>query len=241
MKNMKTEKAETIKAVDVMIQNAAGLLSKHPEYEEIIIANYGKRVVQMTEGGSIDFNPDGLKDVVKGEKLTYNDYIEAQINAVGKVHSGFQWCFYNIPLGFMGQVQEINDKFICFRRIFIVGSYYDGIFAVKTEQHVWMDLDGFEGLKKGDCVKFSAGTYRYLKTGNGKQIDYGIRNPSGVKKIEMYELPTDDDLLAQELDLLFCEACYLYDSCSKNYCVRGRFAKETKKAMKNLLKMKYEQ
>ena len=42
---------------------------------------------------------------------------------------------------------------------------------VGKEDHVWMDISGFEGFQVGDCLSFFAEIHRYVKTGNGKQID----------------------------------------------------------------------
>ena len=210
-------------------KKASDLLAKHPEYEGMIIANYGKKVVQETEDGYIDFDPDGLKDVVHGEKLTYNDYIDAQINAIGKTHGGFQWCFYNIPFRFKGKIEKITDEFVCFQRISIEGMYPDGICSDDKEQHIWMDIKGFESFQPGDCVEFAAEPYRYLKTGKGKQIDFGLRNPSGVKKIDNYDLPSDEELMRQELDLIRCEVCYLNENCDRLNCIFGGKKKKTRK------------
>ena len=82
-----------------------------------------------------------------------------------------------------------------------------------------MDLPGFEGLKIGDSVSFCAETYRYLKTGNGKMIDFGIRNPVSVKRIGHYALPSDDELLDQMLDPIVCDSCCLFDACDKQQCM----------------------
>lgn len=213
----------------VVREKAASLLKKHPDFEGTIISNYGKKIVQEVEEGYIDFDPNGMAEVVNGEKLTYNDYIDAQINAIGKTHGGFQWCFYNIPFGFKGQIERINDEFVCFQRISIEGMYPDGICSDDREQHIWMDLKGFEGFQPGDCVEFAAEPYRYLKTGSGKQIDYGLRNPTGVKKIEKYDLPTDEELMRQELNLIRCEACYLNENCDRLNCVFGGKKKKAKK------------
>lgn len=65
---------------------------------------------------------------------------------------------------------------------------------------VWMDKCGFESFKVDDCVEFSAEVYRYVKTGDGKLIDYSLRNPEGIKRIESYQLPSDDELMKQEID-----------------------------------------
>ncbi len=70
----------------------------------------------------------------------------------------------------------------------------------------------------GDSVSFCAEVYRYVKTGNGKLIDYGLRNPTGIQKIEAYELPSDDELIMQEVEQLICETCFLSEQCNRNYC-----------------------
>lgn len=57
-----------------------------------------------------------------------------------------------------------------------------------------------------------------VKTGNGKLIDYGLRNPTGIQKIEAYELPSDDELIMQEVEQLICETCFLSEQCNRNYC-----------------------
>lgn len=239
MRNQKTKK-EATKAMSVTQQPhespSADLLKKHSEFADVIVANYGKKIVQMLENGSIDFDPDGLKEVVRGEKLSYDDYIDAQINALGKTHSDFQMCFYNFPLGFKGCVEKTSNGHICFQKIFIEGMYGDGYCFDGKEQHVWMDLKGFEDLKAGDCVSFFAEPYRYLKTGDGKQIDFGLRNPEGVKKIEKYELPSDDELIDQELDMMLCDTCFLSDSCNRTVCTNIKWRQEAKKSMKDLLK-----
>ena len=67
------------------------------------------------------------------------------------------------------------------------------------EDHVWMDKSGFEEYNVGDSVSFSAEVYRYVKTGNGKRIDYGLHNPTGIQQIEAYELPSDNALIMQEV------------------------------------------
>lgn len=80
-----------------------------------------------------------------------------------------------------------------------------------------MPKEGFEDYKVGDCLTFFAEVYRYVKTGNGKRIDFALRNPKGIKKIDSYELPTDDELMLQSIDAIICETCYLNEHCS-GYC-----------------------
>ena len=49
-------------------------------------------------------------------------------------------------------------------------------------------------------------------------IDYGLRNPTGIQKIEAYELPSDDALIMKEVKQLICETCFLSEQCNRNYC-----------------------
>ena len=230
-KQAQMQEVESIRAL------ASKLIANHPEYEDTIVSNYGKKIVSITNRGYIDFDPDGLKDVVNGEKLTYNDYIDAQINAIiGDTHDSFQWCFYNIPFGFKGQVEKINDKYICFQRVYVEGMYSDGLHAVDSEQHVWMDREPFEGVHPGDCVQFSAEAYRYLKTGKGKQIDFGLRNPSGVIKIEKYDFTSKEEIRNQELDFMLCDVCPLSENCNHIVCMYSKWKRETKESMNDVLK-----
>ena len=119
---------------------------------------------------------------------------------------------------FKGQIEKVKPKHICFKRIFISGMYTDGTMFDGKEDHVWMDKSGFEECAVGDSVSFCAEVYRYVKTGNGKLIDYGLRNPTGIQKIEAYELPSDDELIMQEVEQLICETCFLSEQCNRNYC-----------------------
>lgn len=176
-------------------------------------ANYRKNVAVQEMGGIIDYDPDKMKDVVGGEKLTYDEYIAIQKQSLGKLRGSFQLCYYTHPMGFKGQIDRCTDSKICFKRIYVDGMYPDGLCFEGKEDHVWMELKGFEQFKPGDSVSFWAEIYRYLKTGDGKIIDFGLRNPEEIKKIESYELPSDADLMKQDLDMIVCEACMLSESC----------------------------
>ncbi len=107
--------------------------------------------------------------------------------------------------------------------------YSDGVMFEGKEDHVWMDIQGFEKFEIDDCVKFSAEVYRYIKTSNGKILDYALRTPSGITKIDNYSLPTDEDLLAQELALIQCETCYMNKHCNKTICILSTAKKQNKK------------
>lgn len=87
------------------------------------------------------------------------------------------------------------------------------------EDHVWMDMEPFEEYQVGDCLSFGGEIYRYLKTKNGKQISFGIREPYDIKKIESYELPSDDDMLMQAVDQMICEVCMFNEHCYMGMCI----------------------
>ncbi len=181
-------------------------------------ANYRKRVVSFEENGLIDYNPDRLKDIVGGEKLSYDEYLAIQERSAGHIRGSFQACYYNYTLSFKGQIEKRTKDKICFKRIFVEGMYPDGSCFDGKEDHVWMDTNGFGGLKEGDAVSFYAEVYRYIKTGNGKFLDFGLRNPQNVKKIVSYELPSNDALLKQQLELMVCDTCYLFEQCNRVMC-----------------------
>ncbi len=190
-------------------------------------ANYRKNVAVQDERGIIDYAPDKMKDVVGGENLSYDEYIAIQQQSKGKVRGFFQLCYYTLPLGFKGQIDRYTDSKICFKRIYVDGMYPDGLCFEGKEDHVWMDLKGFEQFKPGDSVSFLAEIYRYLKTGNGKIIDFGLRNPEQIKIIQAYELPSDEDLVKQELSMIICETCMLSDSChGTGLCLLPKGAKK---------------
>lgn len=157
-----------------------------------------------------------FKDVVGGKKLTYEEYVSILDQSKGKTRNDFELCFHTIPLGFKGQIEKRSKDKICFKRIFIEGMYPDGLCYEGKEDHVWMDVEGFQDYQEGESLSFFADVYRYLKTGNGKVIDFGLRNPKGITLIDSYELPTDEELIRQEIDSIICETCFLNEQCFGN-------------------------
>ncbi len=100
--------------------------------------------------------------------------------------------------------------------------YSDGCdFFEGKEDHVWMNIQGFEDFKIGECVSFFADVYKYIKTGNGKVLDYSLRNPQGIKQIDSYQLPSDDDIIRQSINQILCETCYLSEHCNRTNCLRN--------------------
>lgn len=212
------------------LKKANALIQKYPERTELFAAHYGEKEWANTYDGVIDFNPEGYKEVVGAEKMSYDDYISAQIDSFGKTRTDFINCYFNIPLEFRGQIEKITKTHVCFKRVFVSGMFPDGDMFDGKEDHVWMDKHDFESFEVNDCVKFFAEVYRYVKTGNGKLIDYSLRTPLGIEKIDFYTLPSDEELLAQEIDRIICENCYLSEQCNRTFCL---LPKGTKKNRQN--------
>lgn len=211
---------------------------KNAKWEDLKQMHWEENIIVDTqEWGYIDFSPKGKDEVVGGEKLTYEEYLDAQM-AIGKNIRGWLFlCYHESPLGFMGQIERITKKAICFKRIYVSGMYMDGECFEGKEDHVWMSLENFEDYQVGDCLEFFAEAYRYLKTSNGKQIDYGLRNPSGIKKVDSYKLPSDDDLLRQSIDQIICETCMFRDHCYGGFYIANKDClKNMRESMFNAIK-----
>lgn len=199
-------------------------------------AYYGSKTGLQVYRGIIDFDPDKQKDLVGGEKITYDEYLDLQMEACeskGKVRWDFAMCYYYIPLEFMGQIERITGKAVCFKRIYVSGMYPDGSCFDGKEEHVWIDKHGLEQYAVGDCLSFFAEPYRYIKTGSGKQIDFGLRKPANIKRIEKYELPSDDELMLQSINAIICETCLYNEQCF-GMCIRNE--KELEILRKDMLR-----
>jgi len=192
-----------------------------------------KTRAQSEEGDAI-LIPGNQKDVVGAGKMSYDEYLAVLKDSQGKQRREFARLFFNIPLSFKGEIEKKNAKKVCFKRIFTTGMYPDGEMFDGKEDHVWMDKADFEEFQVGDSVQFTAEVYRYVKTGDGNLIDYGLRNPEEITPIPSYELPTDEELAEQEINSIVCETCYLREHCS-GWCMRPK--KEIKRIKKQMKQM----
>lgn len=234
---LKNKEKRCREEIEIKRNKACELLKRYKDNEwakSIIVENYEDDNNACVEGGIIEFNPDSLKNVVGGEKLSYDDYIDIQIRSLHRQRTGFENVYMNIPDEYKGCIEKKNDKRICFKRVYISAMFPDDLsFFEDTEDHVWMDIKGFEEYNVGDSVSFFADVYRYIKTRDGKLIDYSLRNPQNIKKIESYELPSNEDLAKAEIDRIICESCYLNEQCSCiGFCMRD---KKEKKALRKQL------
>jgi len=226
---------------EARLKKAANLISKYPDAKDILGAYYGEdEYGSFSKFGLIDFHPNAMKEVVGAEKFSYDEFIEVQLNSAHKQRTGFINASFNIPMGYKGCIEKKTAEKVCFKRIWIEAMYPDGVCFDDKEEHVWMDKKGFEDFNEGDSLSFYADVYRYVKKSNGKSIDYGLRNPTNIKKIDPYLLPSDKELMAQGLDSIICEACYLSEQCNRTYCVLGKSVKKQKKQMLDLLLTDYD-
>ncbi len=200
-------------------------------------AHYGSKTCMQVYGGIIDFDPEKQKDLVGGEKISYDEYLDLQMMACEN-KDGIRWyfakCYYYIPLEFKGKIECITGKAVCFKCIYVSGMYLDGSCFEGKEDHVWIEKRGLEGYGVGDYLSFNAEPYRYIKTSSGKQINFGLRNPQDIKKIDRYELPSDEALMLQFIDAIICETCYLKEQCYGVVCLRNE--KDLQSLKKDMLK-----
>lgn len=176
----------------------------------------------QSEFGTIDTTDDAMKDVAGGENLSYEEYLQVLFNSRNIIRHCFEYCYYsNAWCDFKGRISRFDKKKgkVIFNCIYVSGGLMDGDCYEGKEDHVWMDIEPFEEYQVGDCLSFGGEIYRYLKTKNGKQISFGIREPYDIKKIESYELPSDDDMLMQAVDQMICEVCMFNEHCYMGMCI----------------------
>ena len=190
-------------------------------------AFYRMPIIVITEWGPIDFDPDAQKELSGGETLSYDDYLDLMKKSGHNCRQDFERAYYDaFYCCFKGCVERINRKrgTICFERIYVSGEYINGGgdgFSGK-EDHVWMSLVDFPSCKKGDCFSFEAEVYRYVKTGNGKMIDFGLRNPKLIKPIGEYELPSDEQLILREINEMICSCLCMFNEHCYGNCIANR-------------------
>lgn len=213
------------------------LVQKYPHLMPGIYDAYGQDVLWP----DIDFSPASMLKIHGSQNLSYMDYIELQVISSPMWRHSFRTCYYSglCGLRFCGEVESRNRKHICFKRLFIRGTYMDGTMFDEKEDHVWMvatnfdeaaDWIGDDHLKPGDCIMFTADVYCYLKHQKKRLLDFGLKNPSQIQRISMYDLPSDEIIINQTLDRLICDTCCLRDSCYGVYCMRDLSEIEALKA-----------
>lgn len=202
-------------------------LSEEDRWKRFVEELRYKDHIVLSEFGIIDTSRDAMKDVYKGEHLTYDEYMQALFDSRHERRNCFEHCYYsNACCRFKGQICKMNKR-VLFERIYISAILPDGEGYEGKEEHVWMDAEPFKEYWVGDCLAFEGEIYRYLKTGNGRQISFGIRKPYDIEKIGTYELPSDEELLKQTIDDLICESCVFRDHCYMGNCIANEKWRES--------------
>lgn len=197
---------------------------------------YKQNMVVISKWGTIDFSPDNFETIVGKGSMTYDEYLDIQHKSASLSRLGFGRCFYEGRYAsFTGQITRIDKKKgkLCFKRIYISGTYQDGTCFEEKEDHVWMDAAEFKNFNCGDKICFGAEVYRYLKRGTGKRIDYALRSPYNIAIVEDYSLPSDEELLMQTIDEMICEVCLYKDQCYLGMCIANE---EWRRNMRLMLK-----
>lgn len=199
--------------------------SEEERWKEFIEEYSHSNCIVQTEFGIIDMSDDAIIDVHNGENLTYDEYLQALFNSKDERRHCFEHCYYNYACcNFKGQISKFNRRKgkVIFNRIYISGTFMDGEGYKGKEDHVWMDIQPFESYQVGDCLSFGGEIYRYLKTGSGKKISFGIREPHDIARVEEYELPNDDEMIMQAIDQIICDVCLFREHCYMGMCIASK-------------------
>lgn len=180
-------------------------------WEDCKKSNYEQNTIIRNYEFTIDFSLRNYERLEKnGTNVSYDDYLDLQrISFYKDIRSHFLWIYLNLGVGdFCGKITKANDNYFCFNKIYSDAmDMYDCTFSSGVEQHVWIERKGLDGFGVGDCVSFSAEVYQYVKKNGGLGLDFGLRNLSNVKRIEEYKLPSERDMLDEQVTKL------LYDTC----------------------------
>lgn len=190
-------------------------MSDMSTWQQVKDKYYNANTLVLCGIGSIDFSPANMSNVKNGNFVSYDEYLEVQYKSQNTIRQWFEKCYYeSICSVFKGKIHriDIKRKRILFSKIYVYGTYEDGACFRGKEDHVWMDIKGFEGFKVGDNVEFCGDIYRYRKQSGDRLINYGV-SPTSIKKIDEYELPTNEELTEQAIQELKCEVCLYREQC----------------------------
>ena len=181
--------------------------------------NYMQDIIILFNG-VINFSPNSMLDFSTKDFKSYDEYLDVQFKSINSSRTYFEKIYYGKYLtSFKGLIEKKTSSHILFKRILVDGCYHDGLGFTGKEDHVWMDISGFENYKSGDSIKFDADVYRYIKKNNGKLINYGLKNPTLISSISRYEIPSDEELIDQQINQLICETCIFYNHCFMGMCI----------------------
>lgn len=203
------------------------------EWTKLKKENYRKDCIAHFRNGVIDFAPKRMKEVENGSFKNYDEYLEVQMKSCDCSRQYFAHCYYHSQLDyeFRGQIERfaVAKEKVLFKRIMIDGMHMDGTGFRGKEDHVWMDMAPFRQYEVGDSLAFGAEICRYMKKSSGKLIDYDLKNPVDIHKVKGYKVPTDEELIDQQIDRLVCETCRYYDHCFMGNCIANEVEREKRK------------
>lgn len=79
------------------------------KWEEFKQEFYETRYCVQTEWGIINFNAEDIKNVIGGEKLTYDEYLDIMRLSGNNTRHYFELCFYDCCFcHFKGQIEKIS-------------------------------------------------------------------------------------------------------------------------------------
>lgn len=234
---------DTLKNVDlyeVELQYMQGLRS--PDLRDGVTHRFSRcdlpfdENIRYIEGARpIDISRDGMRFVRGAEKLSFDQFITVQLNNMDKRRLYFEFCYYSCACAFFrGRIEKIRAGKVLFSSISISGLYDTIRSFIGKEDHVWMDYKPFGRFKVGDCVCFNADVYRYIKTRNGRMLDYALDKPCNIRRINAYHEPSKKALIGQEIEKLICETCSM---CGDGRCFTHgcRLPKKYKKMLRRFL------
>lgn len=206
------------------LAKADDLIKKYPddkEWADLLGMCYGTKASVTCYDGIMEFDRDEISKTVGAGKMSYDEFLDLQKISMKTWRHGFAYVYSGgYFASYKGKIQNKTKDKVCFTRIYIEGEYGDGECFEDREEHVWMDAAGFETYRIGDCVAFDADVYRYVKTKHGRRLDFGLRNPECISKIEEYRIPSDDDLRKQAIDRLICDdLCMFREHCYMGNCI----------------------
>ena len=79
---------------------------KDSKWQKLKKEFYGTKTCVQSEYGTIDFDPDSMGDVVGGDKLTYDEYLDILMRSGKNVRGWFEMCYFETALEFAGQVRK---------------------------------------------------------------------------------------------------------------------------------------
>ena len=77
---------------------------KDSKWQKLKKEFYGTKTCVQSEYGTIDFDPDSMGDVVGGDKLTYDEYLDILMRSGKNVRGWFEMCYFETALEFAASI-----------------------------------------------------------------------------------------------------------------------------------------